>query len=51
MDAAHIESLQRKHEGLERQISAELGRPMPDDGLLRDLKRRKLRLKEAIVSH
>ncbi len=49
MEAGHVESLQRKHAGLERQIAEEMTRPSPDETLLRDLKRRKLKLKEELT--
>ncbi|GAC1407358.1 MAG: hypothetical protein NVSMB69_07660 [Novosphingobium sp.] len=49
MESSHIVSLQTKHAGLERKIAAEMARPLPDDVLVTELKRRKLKLKEAIV--
>jgi hypothetical protein len=45
---SHVEALQMKHEGLERQIHEELCRPHPDDAILSDLKRQKLRIKDEI---
>ncbi len=48
METSHVTSLQLKHAGLERQIENELSRPMPDLAMLQQLKKRKLRLKEAI---
>jgi hypothetical protein len=45
---SHVQALQQKHEGLERQIHAELSRPQPDDAILTDLKRQKLRIKDEI---
>jgi hypothetical protein len=51
MEASHVSALQEKHAGLERRIQEELGRPAPDDALLRDLKRRKLRLKDELIRH
>lgn len=44
-----IEALRRQHASLETQIDEEAHRPHPDDGLLQDLKRQKLRLKDEIV--
>lgn len=43
-----IHSLEYQHTFLERAISHEMDRPMPDLFLLRDLKVRKLRVKEEI---
>jgi hypothetical protein len=48
MDASHLSALQLKHAGLERQIQAELNRPMPDNSVLQTLKKRKLRVKEEL---
>jgi hypothetical protein len=48
METSHVSSLQLKHAGLERQIESELSRPMPDLAMLQQLKKRKLKLKEAI---
>ncbi len=49
METSHITSLQNKHAGLERQIAEELARPLPDDVLVTELKRRKLKVKDLIV--
>ena len=49
MDYAHQSALQAKHAGLERLIQQELNRPAPDDAILRDLKRRKLRVKDELA--
>jgi hypothetical protein len=48
MHSSHVQALQTKHDGLERQIHEELNRPHPDDAALADLKRQKLRLKDEI---
>ncbi|WP_223476035.1 YdcH family protein [Oricola indica] len=45
---AHLESLVRKHGNLETEISQILSRPSPDQVELTQLKREKLRVKEAI---
>jgi hypothetical protein len=45
---SHIQELSDKHHKLDEQIQDELHRPHPDDLLLSDLKKRKLRLKEEI---
>jgi len=49
MESPHLASLQSKHEGLERRIREELGRPSPDETILQTLKKQKLRVKEAIA--
>ena len=46
----HVESLKNKHAKLESKIESENSRPHPDDGLIADLKRRKLKLKDKISS-
>ncbi|SCA55728.1 conserved hypothetical protein [Candidatus Terasakiella magnetica] len=43
-----IESLKSKHIELENKIEAEEIRPHPDDDLIHDLKRQKLKLKDEI---
>lgn len=51
MDRSHLSALELKHAGIERQIHQELSRPLPDDALVQDLKKRKLRLKEEMLRH
>ncbi|MBB3859825.1 hypothetical protein GGQ88_001086 [Novosphingobium hassiacum] len=48
MESTHVSALQMKHAGLERQIQSELTRPLPDDTLVAQLKRKKLKIKEAL---
>lgn len=48
MHSPHLSALETKHQTLDARISAELQRPLPDQGVLADLKRRKLRVKEEI---
>ncbi len=50
MDKAHVVALETKHAGLEARIDAEHHRPLPDDLTLAQLKKRKLKLKDAISS-
>lgn len=45
---SHIQELSDKHHKLDEAIQEELHRPHPDDLILSDLKKRKLRLKEEI---
>jgi hypothetical protein len=51
MDSSHLSALQLKHAGIERQLNRELSRPLPDDVVIQDLKKRKLRIKEQILRH
>jgi hypothetical protein len=44
-----IEDLRAQHRSLEQVIGREIGRPSPDLGTINDLKRKKLRIKDAIV--
>jgi hypothetical protein len=43
-----IEALREKHAALERAIDEENRRPLPNDDILYDLKRQKLRIKDEI---
>jgi hypothetical protein len=43
-----IESLRTKHASLEATIQTEVTRPRPDEVLVHDLKRQKLRIKDEI---
>lgn len=45
---SHIQELADKHHKLDEQIHDEQLRPLPDDLMLAELKKRKLRLKEEI---
>jgi len=49
MDTSHASALQLKHAGLERRIAEEMSRPMPNDVVIQSLKKRKLRIKEALA--
>ena len=48
MNTAHASTLQTRHADLDARIAEESGRPLPDAGLINELKRRKLRLKEEL---
>ena len=50
MQNAHLSALETKHNVLDRQIVAESHRPAPDSRILADLKKHKLREKEAIAA-
>ena len=49
MESSHVAALQTKHDGLERRIREEQKRPSPDETILHDLKKKKLRIKEEIA--
>ena len=44
-----IESLRSRHASLDATLQSEVTRPLPDDHLIHDLKRQKLRIKDEIV--
>jgi hypothetical protein len=46
---SHLTELQRRHEALEQQIAEALVHPSTDDLALRELKRRKLLVKDQIT--
>ncbi|MGC6511959.1 MAG: DUF465 domain-containing protein [Parvibaculales bacterium] len=48
MNKARHDSLERRHSDLEKLIMEESKRPQPDENLLHELKKRKLKLKEEI---
>ena len=48
MQTTHQQALETKHAALDRRIADETHRPMPDPAILSDLKRQKLKLKEAL---
>jgi hypothetical protein len=45
---AHLAELERKHQALEAEIAEELNHPSSDDLKIRELKRRKLQVKDEI---
>ncbi|MDP3552013.1 MAG: DUF465 domain-containing protein [Novosphingobium sp.] len=49
MESTHISALQNKHAGLEKQIHMEMSRPLPDETLVAQLKRKKLKIKEELT--
>ena len=49
MQTAHFSALEAKHAVLERQISAETQRPMPDAAAVAALKKQKLRIKQEMA--
>lgn len=51
MESSHISALQLKHQGLERRIRDEMGRPSPDEITLQGLKKKKLRIKEEMLEN
>ncbi len=51
MESSHLGALEIKHAGIELRLHEELSRPLPDDALIQDLKKKKLRIKEQILRH
>ena len=51
MDKAHVEALSSKHAALQARIDQEEHRRQPDDALVHQLKKEKLRLKDTLVGH
>jgi hypothetical protein len=49
MQNAHLSALEAKHATLDRRISIESQRPLPDQMIIAQLKREKLRVKEEIA--
>ena len=45
---AHLAELERKHQALEAEIAEEMNHPSSDDLKIRELKRRKLQVKDEI---
>lgn len=48
MQNGHFQALTAKHSTLDARIAAESQRPLPDQILIADLKKQKLRVKEAL---
>jgi hypothetical protein len=51
MEQPHLLALETKHAALDQRISEEALRPRPDETLLQNLKKQKLRLKEEMSLH
>ncbi len=51
MAASHVSALESRHAGIEQQIHTELCRPQPDMAAIQTLKRRKLKIRDAISHH
>jgi len=49
MESSHFSALQLKHRGIEQQLREEMSRPSPDETIIQSLKKRKLRIKEALT--
>ena len=50
MYSAHQTALETKHANLDRRISDELHRPLPDQTTIAELKKQKLRVKEELLA-
>lgn len=46
----HIHALQSRHAGLEARLREEMSRPAPDAATIQQLKKQKLRIKEALAA-
>ena len=51
MEPQHAVALEFKHAGLDRQIEDEERRPHPDDVVIAQLKKEKLRIKDQLALH
>ncbi|MEA1071034.1 YdcH family protein [Sphingomonas sp. LY29] len=51
MEKGQVDALASKHAALHAKIDAEEHRPHPDDIILHQLKKEKLRLKDALTGH
>ena len=51
MQSSHVDSLRSKHAGLDAQLRQEQARPAPDIAMIQQLKKQKLKLKEAIAAN
>jgi len=49
MNKSHISALLAKHHDLESRIEAESHRPQPDNRMIAELKKQKLRLKDELA--
>ena len=47
-ESAHLQALKAKHAALDEEIAQEMARPLPDEMILSNLKRQKLKIKEEI---
>ena len=50
MQTTHQTALETKHAAIDRRLADESHRPLPDATIVADLKKQKLKLKEAIAS-
>ena len=51
MPSSHVAALKSKHAGLEARLRDEQSRPAPDIGMIQQLKKRKLRIKEEMSAN
>ncbi|RDC59201.1 hypothetical protein HME9302_00386 [Alteripontixanthobacter maritimus] len=45
---AHSETLRSRHAGLETKLARELSRPAPDEAMMREIKKQKLKIKQQL---
>ncbi|MFN2099858.1 DUF465 domain-containing protein [Altererythrobacter sp. MF3-039] len=48
MESSHVAALQSKHAGLEAKLRDEMNRPAPDEGTIKQIKLKKLKIKEEL---
>ena len=49
METMHVSALQLKHAGLDQKLQQEMSRPLPDLAMIQQIKKQKLRIKEALT--
>ena len=48
MQSSHVDALQTRHAGLEARLRQEMSRPAPDDAMIKQIKLKKLRIKQEL---
>ncbi len=51
MDQSHMHALEAKHAELDKLLANEQLRPLPDNIVIADIKKQKLKLKEEMLCH
>lgn len=51
MQSSHVDALEAKHKGLEARLREEMSRPAPDDTVIKEIKLRKLKIKEELAAN
>ncbi len=50
MQSSHVDALQTRHAGLEARLRKEMSRPAPDDTMIKELKLKKLKIKQELAA-